>query len=414
MTSAIEMLREDDIEELWQKCCGFGELKLKDFYERLYDSPSRSHAPFQRLIGDMIVSWGNITSKCSRMLCIGQSNGDCFIELGRRSCEVDNRDYSRALLMKARLLKNNMLLKNVEFREWDLRNGLTLGSENVFNCILSVHILLFLKEPEIAIREYFRVLKPSGGVILAEPQRPNKHHQMPEFNGEQLRSKLEAAGFRINSLKSVSSGLIATALKPSYCFETNGYRFLSAESREDLEKVFRLRHQVYCVELGVEPENDSGLQVDEYDEYAVNFLALDDNNSPVGTLRALPNNSKGFPMESDFPLTAYMSKNGISRAVEGGRFAIKKTLSPEARAIVGFGLMKGLIDYCRGKGINDLFTTTQVKIVKRFAVTGFRKIGEPFEYPGAWPGVLWVPMHCNIKEVYDNYYGTVTGYPDLP
>jgi N-acyl-L-homoserine lactone synthetase len=166
--------------------------------------------------------------------------------------------------------------------------------------------------------------------------------------------------------------------------------------------------------LGVEPGNDSGLHVDEYDEYAVHFLALDDNNIPVGTLRALPNSSKGFPMESDFPLTAYMSKKGISRAVEGGRFAIKKTLSTEARAIVGFGLMKGLIDYCRETGINDLFTTTQVKIVKRFAVTGFRQIGEPFEYPGTWAGVLWVPMHCDIREVYENYCGTVQGYSDLP
>jgi len=412
--SAIEVLREDDIEELWQKCCGFGELSLKDFYEHLYDSLSRSHDPFQRLTGDMIGSWGNITSKCSRMLCIGQSNGDCLIELGRRSCEVDNRDYSRAVLMKARLSKNNMLLKNVEFREWDIGKELTLCSEGVFNCILSVHTLRFLKEPEIAIREYFRVLKPSGGVILAEPRRLNKHHQMLNFNGEQLRSKLEAAGFRINTIKSVASELIATALKPSYYYEANGYRFISAETRGDLEKVFRLRYQVYCVELGVDPDNDSGLHVDEYDEYAVHFLALDDNNRPVGTLRALPNNSKGFPMESDFPLTAYMRGKGISRAVEGGRFAIEKALSPEARAIVGFGLMKGLIDYCREAGINDIFNTTQLKVLKRFEVTGFRPIGEPFEYPGTWAGVLWVPMHCDIREVYENYYGTVRGYSGLP
>ena len=80
-----------------------------------------------------------------------------------------------------------------------------------------------------------------------------------DFNEEQLRSKLEAAGFRINSITSVDSELIATALKPRYYFESSGYRFVSAETREDLEKVFRLRYQVYCVELGVEPKNASGL-----------------------------------------------------------------------------------------------------------------------------------------------------------
>jgi len=242
----------------------------------------------------------------------------------------------------------------------------------------------------------------------------DKHHPMVEYDEEQLRTKLEAAGFRINAIKNMAAEIIATAVKPRYHFETNGYRFISAETREDLEKVFRLRYQVYCVELGVESKNDSGLHKDIYDEYAVHFLALDNNDEPVGTLRALPNNPLRFPMEADFPLADYMNKKGISRAVEGGRFAIKKTILPEARAVVGFGLMKGLIDYCRATGINDIFNTTQVKIVKRFAVTGFHQIGEPFEYRGSWAGVLWVPMHCDINEVYNNYSGTVLGYSELP
>jgi N-acyl-L-homoserine lactone synthetase len=352
-----------------------------------------------------------------------------------------------------RLRNNNVRLENVECRGWDIEKGLTQYSDGVFDCVLSVYALYDLREPDIDISEYFRVLRPSGRLIVVEPQHSIKEYpilkeiyhdsDLPNFrkplpnrfevgvcnlqkdkrlrsdgnhylNEEQLRSKLEAAGFRINTIKSVDSELIATSLKPRYYFEANGYRFLSAEAMEDLEKVFRLRYQVYCVELGVDPENDSGLQDDVYDEYAVHFLALDKNNRPVGTLRALPNNPKGFPMESDFPLLAYMKDRGISRAVEGGRFAIVKSLSAEARAIVGFGLMKGLIDYCKETGINDIFNTTQLKIVKRFAVTGFYQIGEPFEYPGLRGGVLWVPMRCDIREVYDNYSGSVQGYSDLP
>jgi SAM-dependent methyltransferase len=411
MPSAIEVLREDEIEELWQKCCGFGELSLKDFYEHLYDSIPGSHDPFQRLIGDMLTSWGNITSRCSRMLCIGQSNGDCLIELGRRSCEGDSRNSSRAVLMKARLLKDNMLLKNVEFREWDMEKGLTLYPESVFNCVLSVHTLRFLREPEIAIREYFKMLKPSGGVILAEPRRPNKHHQMLNFNEEQLRSKLEAAGFRVNTIKSVASELIATALKPRYCFETNGYRFISAETREDLEKVFRLRYQVYCVELGVEPENGSGLQKDEHDEYAAHFLALDENNRPVGTLRAVPNNPKGFPMDSDFLLTEYMKANGILKAVDVGRFAIHRDIPREDRAVIALGLFKCLGEFCEKNEINDLFATTQLKLAKRYEVSGFRQIGEPFEYPGALSGVLWIPMHCDVRKACDSHFKNLRGHP---
>jgi N-acyl-L-homoserine lactone synthetase/2-polyprenyl-3-methyl-5-hydroxy-6-metoxy-1,4-benzoquinol methylase len=414
MTSAIEMLREDQTEELWQKCCGFTELSLEDFCAYVYNSLPRSYDWCHRLVTDVFVSSGNSSNKTSRILCIGLGSGEFAIELGREGYKIDKPDLYRAESVRARLWKNNVLLKKVEFREWDMGKGFTPYPDGVFDCILSVHALHFLKEPEITIREYFRVLKPSGGIILVEPRCMSKLYHVLQLNEEQLRGKLEACGLRTNRITSVDSRIIATALKPRYYFEMNGYRFLSAETKEDLAKVFRLRYQVYCVELGVEPENDSGLHVDEYDEYGVHFLALDDNNRPVGTLRALPNNSKGFPMESDFSLTAYMSKKGISRAVEGGRFAIKKALSPEARAIVGFGLMKGLIDYCRETGINDLFTTTQVKIVKRFAVTGFSQIGEPFEYPGTWAGVLWVPMHCDIREVYENYCGTVRGYSGLP
>jgi SAM-dependent methyltransferase len=406
MPSAIEVLevlREDDIEELWQKCCGLGELSLGDFYAHVYDSLPRSHDQFQRLIADMLVSWGNITSKCSRILCVGHSNGDCLIELGRRSCEVDNRDYSHAVLMKARLLKNNMLLKNVEFREWDMGKGLTLDSENVFNCILSVHTLRFLKEPEIAIREYFRVLKPSGGVILAEPRRPNKHHQMPDFNEEQLRSKLEAAGFRINTIKSVASELIATALKPRHCFEANGYRFIIAETREDLEKVWGLLYQVYCMELGVESEDPSGFLKDVYDEYSTHFLAVDEDDRPVGTIRVVPENPKGFPMNADFPLTEYVKAKGISKGAEGGRFVIHKDVVRGARSTIAFGLFKCLVDYCKETGVNDIFTTTMLEIVQKYNMPGFKQIGEPFRYPEPLSGVLWVPMHCDLRMAYENY-----------
>ena len=414
MPSAIEMLIEGETEELWQKCCGFRGLSLEDFCAYVYNSLPRAYDRCHRLLADASVASGSSKNKTSRILCIGPNTSDFAVELGLEGYKIDKPDLYRAESVRARLWKINVRLGNVEFREWDIEEGFTLHSYSAFNCVLSVHSLDFPREPVSVIRDYFRILKPSGGVILVEPKHLNKLHHILDSDEEQTRSKLEAAGFRINRIASVGSRLVATALKPRYYFEMSGYRFISAETREDLEKVFRLRFKVYCVELGVESENASGLQKDVYDEYSVHFLALDENDNPVGTLRAVLDNPSGFPMESDFSLKAYMRENGISRAVEGGRFAIEKTVSPEARAIVGFGLMKGLIDYCRESGINDIFTTTQMRIVKRFAVTGFHQIGEPFEYPGSWAGVLWVPMHCDISEVYENYQGTVNGYSGLP
>jgi N-acyl-L-homoserine lactone synthetase/ubiquinone/menaquinone biosynthesis C-methylase UbiE len=456
MPSTIELLREGKTQELWQKCCGFIDLSIWELYAHVHDSLPRYYGTNEKILVDVIVSVGNGTHNGYRILYVGRGTGAFSMELTRKGCNVDNLIISRAVFGGGRLRNNNVRLENVECRGWDIEKGLTQYSDGVFDCVLSVYALYDLRKPDIDISEYFRVLRPSGRLIVVEPQHsieeypilkkiyhdsdsPNFRKPLPNrfevgvcnlqegkrlrsdgnhyLNEEQLRSKLEASEFRINNIMpadSVNSDLIATAVKPRYYYEANGYRFLSAETREDLEKVFRLRYQVYCVELGVEPENDSGLQDDVYDEYAVHFFALDKDNRPVGTLRALPNNPKGFPMESDFPLLAYMKDRGISRAVEGGRFAIVKSLSAEARAIVGFGLMKGLIDYCKETGINDIFNTTQLKIVKRFAVTGFYQIGEPFEYPGLRGGVLWVPMRCDIREVYDNYSGTVQGYSDLP
>lgn len=305
--------------------------------------------------------------------------------------------------MKARLLQNDMVPKNVEFLIWDIEKGFALYADSVFNCIFSFHTVNLFNELENVIREYFRVLKPYGGVILAGSRCMDKHHPMLEFDEEQLRVKLENAGFRINVIKTVASEIIATAVKPRYHFEANSCKFLIAETREDLEKVWSLLYRVYCMELGVEPKDPSGFLKDEYDEYSTHFLALDENNRAVGTIRVVPENPKGFPMDADFALTEYMRANGISSGVEGGRFVIRKDVTREARSTVAFGLFKCLVDYCRETGVNDVFTTTMLEIVQKYNMPGFKQIGEPFRYPEPLSRVLWVPMHCDLRMAYKNY-----------
>jgi len=151
MTSAIEMLREDQTEELWQKCCGFTELSLEDFCAYVYNSLPRSYDQCHRLATDVFVSSGTSSNKTSRILCVGLGSGEFAIELGREGYKIDKPDFYRAESVRARLWKNNVLLKKVEFREWDMGKGFTLYPEGVFDCVLSVHALHFLKEPEISI-----------------------------------------------------------------------------------------------------------------------------------------------------------------------------------------------------------------------------------------------------------------------
>jgi N-acyl-L-homoserine lactone synthetase len=185
-----------------------------------------------------------------------------------------------------------------------------------------------------------------------------------------------------------------------------GYRFLSAESREDLEKVWRLRYQVYYIELGDVPKNQSGLERDKYDDYAVSFLAVDENDRAVGTIRLVHNNPKGLPMDSDFPLTDYMKTHGISRALEIGRFAINKSVSRDAHISTALGLFKCLYDYCCETGTYDVFAVTNPKTMEKYGMAGVNVIGEPFRYSKPLTGGLWVPVHANIRaarEGYENY-----------
>jgi len=349
------------------------------------------------------------------------------------------------MLERARLKKKKAGLGNVEFQEWDIEKGLALYPDANFDCVISVHALYTLREPETAIREYLRVLKPSGHFIMAEPRSPvrivpiakeiyregglrdvvkllltqsgvgvcnlfigkrlrdGSYHYWDE---ERLRDVLQGACFRIDGVVpayAAGCDLLATAVKPRYFFQMGGYTFLSAESREDLVKVYRLRYQVYCIELGDQPKNQSGLERDIYDEYAMHFLAIDEKGQAVGTMRFIHNNPKGFEMDSDFPLTEYLRANGISRALEGGRFVIHKDVSRDARITVAFGLFKCLYNYCNETGIYDIFTVTLPKVLQKYSMPGVKPIGEPFRYSKALSGGLWVPVHCNIREAYQSY-----------
>jgi len=342
---------------------------LWELYARVYDSLPKYYKPYQRLLADVVAVVENNTPKGGRILDAGCGTGNYSIELGRRGYDVVGMDLSPAMLERARLKQKEAGLGSVEFRECDIEEGLAFYHDGSFDCVVSIHALYVLEAPEIAIGEYFRVLKPGGRLVLAEPQYPIKIGPVAKeiyrdgglwnmvklaitqfgvgicnlligkrlrdgsyhyWNREELTSKIERPGFSMDTMVpayAADSVLLANAVKPTCHFEMNGYRFLSAETSEALEKVCRLRYQVYCVEIGYEPENRSGLERDMYDDYAKHFLAIDEHDRTIATMRVVSDNSRGFPMDSDFPLTEYIRANGISKAVEGGRFVICKDIA---------------------------------------------------------------------------------------
>jgi len=449
MSSEVVVLEESGGREPFQQRRGLARLDVWNLYSYVYDFLPRYFRSYQKLLDDVLAAVEMNTIKGGRVLDSGCGTGNFSVGLGLRGYEVVGIDISHAMLERARLKKKKAGLENVEFKEWDIEKGLAPYPDANFDCVISVHALYTLREPEAAVREYLRVLKPSGHLIMAEPRhhikiipiakeiyheggvrdivkllftqsgvgvcnlligkrlRNGSYHYWDEAS---VRNVLQDAWFRIDSVvPAYAAGLdlLATAVKPRHYFEMNGYRFLSAESSEDLEKARRLRYQVYCLELGFWPENQSELERDVYDDYAINFLAMDENDRAVGTIRSIHNNPIGFPMDTDFPLTDYMKTHGISRALEIGRFTIHKDVGRDTRLTIAFGLFKCLYDYCCATRTYDLFAITNPKIIEKYQMPGVKAIGKPFRHSKPLIGGLWVPVHCNIREAYQNYLSGV-------
>jgi ubiquinone/menaquinone biosynthesis C-methylase UbiE/N-acyl-L-homoserine lactone synthetase len=422
-------------------------LNLWNLYARVYDFLPKYFKPYQRLMADVISAVESKIPRGGRVLDAGCGTGNFAIELALRGYDVEGIDISQAMLRRARLKAKKAGLLNIEFKEWDIEGGLSLYPDAFFDCVISVNALYTLREPEAAIREYFRVLKPSGRFVLVEPQsmvrvipiakeiyrdgglkevakllvtqsgvgacnliigkkwRDGTYHYWDEKG---LRNILQRACFRIDSIKSTYMAgidLQATVVKPKYCFEMNGYRFFSAESSEDLDKVWRLRYQVYCLEMGMEPTNDSGIERDVYDDYAIHFLAADENGRAVGTLRVIYNNPIGYPMDPDFSLTDYLKVHNISRAIEAGRFAIHKDVARSDHFSIALGLFRCLYKYCCDTGTYDVFGVTSPKVLENYQMPGVEILGKPFRHAKPLYRGWWVRIRANIAAAreYEEY-----------
>jgi len=97
------------------------------------------------------------------VLDVGCGTGNYTIELAKRGADVVGVDSSEEMLIWARQKAQGERLK-VNFQVADALN-LPFPDES-FDLILSNGLLCFLKEPEKALMEMHRVLKPGGGLAV--------------------------------------------------------------------------------------------------------------------------------------------------------------------------------------------------------------------------------------------------------
>ena len=203
------------------------------------------------------------------------------------------------------------------------------------------------------------------------------------------------------------------------------FTYRRVDSPDVLDKVFRLRYQVYCKECGFLKEEDchEGIERDRYDPYSVHFVA-EDAVGIVGTVRLVMDSPVGFPFEAhckgnltlnthDLPRKEYaeISRLVISRHYRrragGGLFyaldfhddASASDLSDIDKCVVTpitFGIYREMYRECKRRGITHWFAIMEISLWKLLCMHGFafRPIGEEFNLYGKVR-----PYMANIAEL---------------
>jgi len=144
------------------------------------------------------------------------------------------------------------------------------------------------------------------------------------------------------------------------------------EDEADLKNAFALRHSVFVIEQGVNPQ----LEHDQFELECEHFLARE-GNAIMGTAR-LRKTESGIKLER-FAIASLFRGNGIGKLL--GEFIIRYVeeswnLGPDSRT--------GIFQNSHfSKDINLLFyLNAQVQVIPFYEKLGFKAIGEEFSEAG--------------------------------
>lgn len=137
---------------------------------------------------------------CSRLLEVGGGTGAMLADLSRKTQRILAVDHSQAMLAEARKSAAEKGVQNVEFRLGEMSH-LPLSDGEVEWAVLNM-VLHHAPQPSQVLAELARVLKPGGGVTIADLQRHDQEwvrdrlaDQWLGFDVAELEEWFAAAGF---------------------------------------------------------------------------------------------------------------------------------------------------------------------------------------------------------------------------
>lgn len=194
------------------------------------------------------------------------------------------------------------------------------------------------------------------------------------------------------------------------------FELIPALDARSLDQVFRVRHTVYCEDLGWEPVRDDGRESDEFDRHSFHcLLRRKDTGEPVGCTRlivARPENPD-FPLPFEVACKDVLDRSAVDPARlprhtmgEVSRLAVLSTFrqrkeesstafsladddfgdrGPSTRfPFIPISLYLGAAAMARRVGVEHVFVLTDPRLAKHFVRIGFdiRTVGDQIEHRG--------------------------------
>jgi N-acyl amino acid synthase of PEP-CTERM/exosortase system len=181
------------------------------------------------------------------------------------------------------------------------------------------------------------------------------------------------------------------------------------------QQCFRIRHDVYCRDLGFEPERPEGIETDRYDAHSAHCLLRSRTNGEyVGCVRLvmLSREDPDLPLPFEQACARTLDRTIVDparlardRIAEVSRLAVAskyRRRKGEAKVAAGItkadfgnatqprfpyipvGLYLSMIAQARRHGIETLFMLTEPRLAKHLARLGvdLRRVGGPVEHRG--------------------------------
>ena len=196
------------------------------------------------------------------------------------------------------------------------------------------------------------------------------------------------------------------------------FQTVTADSPERVRIAQNLRHQVYCIENPLEPQNEERLERDAFDVHAAHSLLIHrPSDLPVGTVRLiLPlanETAQSFPMQTvlDAGARREFQKLPLHSAAEVSRFSISRhsrrlmethdqtDFMSNTGPLMRLGLIQALVRMSLQHNVTHWLAVMEQSLLRMLAAMGihFVPIGPVVEYHG-----LRQPCFCVLPKMLED------------